>query len=67
MYSRMILEVQLRGVADGLDTECERKTAIKDSKGFQKLRIGWRSRHGRRIPESGFAFGKSEVLLRPLW
>lgn len=41
-----------------------RKTATKDSKGFQKLEVGWRSRSRRRSWESGFALIKSEVLLR---
>lgn len=63
MYSGTSLEVQLRAFADGLDTGCERKTAIKDSK--SEAEAGWRSTYGRRSWESGFALTKCEVLLRP--
>lgn len=63
MYSGTISEVQPRGFANGLDTGYGRKTAVKDSKGFQKLEVGPWSRYGRSW-ESGFALTKCKLLLR---
>lgn len=54
MYSGSMVEAELRGFVSGLGTGCERKIGIKDSKGFQKLGVGSRSRYGRGR-ESDFA------------